>query len=240
MVMRKRGLSHLEVIFSVIIFMGAVGTALFFFDPATSYRLGEPSYKYIVKAIEDNLTTNVTIFGVETDSDKVNNITVNMKLKEGNDKKLGVKIKKNLDDNTLISYKVDNFDQGKISWNSNDKFVYVLVSDDFELSGINSLTGSNGKTTITSVYTKKVISEKRANGLKANYGTNYFALRKFFGIGENVNFGFEIGFSNTRQDIKTTSRTPSDKVNIISNTKRVEILNKDGKFEFASFNVRVW
>lgn len=237
--MRKRGLSHLEVIFSFIIFMGAVGTALFFFDPASSYRLGEPSYKYIVKTIEDNLTTNVTIFGVESDSNNANSIIVNMKLKEGNDKKLGVKITKSLDDPSSINYHIDDFNLGKITWKSQDKFVYVLVSDDFDLID-NSLSGSIKDAKIISVLAKKVKSEKRANGLKANYENNYFALRKFFGIGENVNFDFGIDFSSNRQDIESTGRVPSERVNIISTTKRAEILNNEGKFEFATLNVKVW
>lgn len=236
--MEKRGLSHLEVIFSVIIFVSAVSVALFFFDPASSYNSGEPSYDYIAKAIEENLTINVTIYGVEEikDNGKLNKITINKKLKEGAVQKLGIVIV-NEKGEKIRDYDVVDEDLGTISWNSQKNFVYVIVGEDLLLTG-STIPGNPQDAkiaSVSSVYTKKVISETRAKSLKANYVGNYYALKKFFGISDNINLGFEL------MGIKA-ERTPlPQQVSIISKTKRVEVLKEnDNKFEFGTLRVKIW
>ncbi|MEK6933480.1 MAG: hypothetical protein AABW75_01230 [Nanoarchaeota archaeon] len=235
--MKKRGLSHLEVILSVILFIGAVGVAFFFFDPASSYRFGEPSYNYIVNAIEYNITTNVTIFVIKPNSqnNQQNVVTLGINLENGN---MGLII---IDpENNRNNYDVVQADIGKIRWESN-KFVFIHVSDDFPLVDSNIGSVSDAEATIASINTKKVISEKRAKALEADYDkgyNNYNILKRFFGISDNVNFGFSL------DTIKTNTEPPNG-LNVYSNLKRVEILkdnmpNNDPNYVFGNLGVRIW
>src|SRR3989344_368110 len=172
MIKRKRGLSHLEVILSVILFIGAVGVAFFFFDPASSYKFGEPSYNYIVNAIEDNITTNVTIFGIKPNSksDEQNVATLGIELKDG---KMGLIIIDSEDNGDKIDYDVDDLETGKIRWKS-DKFVFIHASDDLPLNSKEiGNDGQEGDAIIATVNTKKVISEKRAKSLLIDYNKGY-------------------------------------------------------------------
>ena len=240
MIKRKRGLSHLEVILSVILFIGAVGVAFFFFDPASSYKFGEPSYNYIVNAIEDNITTNVTIFGIKPNSksDEQNVATLGIELKDG---KMGLIIIDSEDNGDKIDYDVDQANIGKIKWKS-DNFVFIHASDDFPLSDNTPGNDPEVEATIVSVYTKKVISEKRAKSLLIDYNkgyNNYYIIKRFFGISDNVNFGFNLNGMETNIE-------PPNGMNVISNVKRVEILKEyqnggdNPNYIFGILSVRIW
>ncbi len=233
MIKRKRGLSHLEVILSVILFIGAVGVAFFFFDPASSYKFGEPSYNYIVNAIEYNITTNVTIFGIlPKEKGKQNAATLGIELEEG---KMGLIIIDSGGNGDKIDYDVVQANIGKIKWKS-DNFVFIHASDDFPLNDNTLGNDPEVEATIVSVYTKKVISEKRAKALEADYDrgyNNYNILKRFFGISDNVNFGFSL-------DTIETDTKPPNGLNVYSNLKRVEILKEDNTFGFGTLSVRIW
>jgi len=58
----KRGISHIEMILSFVIFVSAVGLALYFFSPTDSSRLVESTLGYSLREIGQN--TSVTLEGV--------------------------------------------------------------------------------------------------------------------------------------------------------------------------------
>ena len=60
----KRGISHIEVVLSFLIFAVAVGFALFFFSPANSTRLIETTLDYTFREISDRTGTTLEIYSV--------------------------------------------------------------------------------------------------------------------------------------------------------------------------------
>src|SRR3972149_179481 len=63
--MNKRSASHVEMVFSFILFVAAIGFALYFFRPTDSSRLVETSFDYLFREIEKNVSTEVFIFSAK-------------------------------------------------------------------------------------------------------------------------------------------------------------------------------
>src|SRR3989344_2949597 len=62
--MNKKGMSHVEIILSFVIFITAVGFALYFFNPGDSDRLVESSLTYAFTEISENTSLEIKIFTV--------------------------------------------------------------------------------------------------------------------------------------------------------------------------------
>ena len=65
--MKKRGLSHIEVLFSFLIFVGFVMLALYFFSPFRSGRLVDTSLDYAMREVKKNVFVEVESFSYKLD-----------------------------------------------------------------------------------------------------------------------------------------------------------------------------
>src|SRR3989344_6495957 len=69
--MKKRGITHVEIIFSFILFAAAIGFALYFFRPVGTDRLVDSSLAYSFKEIFDKTNTEIDSFAI-----KINNWSI--------------------------------------------------------------------------------------------------------------------------------------------------------------------
>ena len=76
--MEKRGIGHLEVILSFIIFIAAVGFALYFFSPTNGNRLGDSSLTYTLDEVEKNASSDILIYSVKVNNSAPSYISVNL------------------------------------------------------------------------------------------------------------------------------------------------------------------
>src|SRR3989338_3122764 len=67
--MERRGISHIEVILSFILFVSAIGVALYFFSPFDSARLVKSSQEYAYREIVKNSSTNVEVYSVQVNNE---------------------------------------------------------------------------------------------------------------------------------------------------------------------------
>ncbi len=252
--MKKRGLSHIEVILSFIIFIGAVGFALYFFSPTNSSRLVDTSLDYVNREISKNITVNLKTYSISINNsgNQVNDahvLAVNISgiCENANGIVKAVNLsgynfssgvgngnnKCNSQHEDIVLIKNEN-------WAAED-FVYLKLSEDFDESSGN--VGGDPRPNpdfykLSTVNSEDLFSEKRILNLNKTYYEDYYGLKKQFNLPGRVNFGFSFSFTND-DEIKVENPVPSG-LEVFSKVDRVEVLRKNGKVEYADFTMKVW
>lgn len=234
--MQKRGISHVEVIISFVLFVTAIGFGLYFFNTGDSTRLVDSVMAYSFREIEQNTTSQVEIFSVKINKNLVSSGAIGMNF-DGVDGNVRAQ---NYDGDSLNSFRAGNLVYvASQSWANND-FIYVIFSDEFENGA--SLSGESNPALyeIGSSEVKKVISEKKFIELKKAYDLDYTGLKDQdnFNIPKRADFGFSIVFDDGRK-ISAEKEIPSG-FDVFSENKRVEVLREDGSIVFADLVVKVW
>lgn len=249
----KRGISHVEMILSFIIFVAAVGFALYFFSPLNSTRLIESSLTYGFREISNNVSISIETFSVviinEDDvlekppHNNVIGIVINGTEKNEN---LNVRVE-NLSGNVLpskigpgFSREKDTIYVGNISGLGDNEFVFIKLSEDYEPheSPLGNPPIRPYLYEIASWDSDVVISEKRFLALQQSYLINYTGLKKEFNLPNRVNFGFSLVFSG--EDAIVAERTIPGGLEVFSEIKRVKVLREIGNIEFADLTFKVW
>jgi|WetSurMetagenome_2_1015567.scaffolds.fasta_scaffold111045_3 hypothetical protein len=237
--MTKRGSSHVEMIFSFILFVGAIGFALYFFSPTNNSRLVQTSFDYLFRETESNASVEIFIF-----SAKINNSAIPIGLQivgfnvSGSNPNYGAFV---FDENgnNLSTKKIGNEEVYAQSTNwKTMSFVSIALAEEFNDSLALGGTINESYYTISSSLKKKVLSERRILKLNDTYYTNYTSLKEQFNIPGRVNFGFSLTFSDG-SSITAQKEIPQS-LEVFVNEKRIEVLRSNGRIEFANLVVKVW
>lgn len=245
--MKKRGISHIEVMLSFIIFAGFVIFALYFFSPfKQNNKIIEASLNYVFKEIEKNISAEVESFSVAMDLSrdsskivkKIRLPNVEMsKIIAGSNRQGSIIPAKREGSSDNIIFESNNLHEGDL----NNGFAYFRFSEDFELNDFSStlidpLTEDEYQ---ISYYEKNILfSEKRIIKLNETYYNGYELLRERFNLPKRVNFGFrfELDTGNIIEAQKEMPKSGS----IYSDSKRIEIIKINGEKEFANLIVNIW
>ena len=258
--MEKRGISHVEVMLSFLIFMGFVIFALYFFSPFNTNRVVESALDYAFREIKQEASVKIESYSVRMDvsnRDPTNHImyiTINS-INDPNPANL-LKVRVHKSDGFVIKAKrVGNdiyFDAQQISMVGGDTakiFATFSFSEDFESydDGIMPNELVPQLVQIASSNTITVLSEKRIGNLANDYKSDYDNLKKKFNLPNRVNFGFKLDFDNGDvEDVIAGEVSGIPKgVEVFSRRERVEVLRKSlgnsgGNIEFADLVVRIW
>ena len=243
--MNKRGISHIEVMLSFLIFAGFVIFALYIFNPfQQASRLVNSSLDYAIREIINNATTNIEIFSVYMDVSERGNVKkikiagVDSKKNAVVENRHGIIVPSRRDgvsDNT-------DFDSSFVHDGDPTKgFATFKFSYDFSAG---TLTGGGGgqldedKYKIGSYNKMELLSEKKIKELNNSYYTDYSGLKRGFNLPERVDFSFMLQF-DSNDFIEAQKKVP-DGVELFSDIKRVEVLRTNGDIKFANLIVRVW
>jgi|SRR3989339_430202 len=238
--MEKRGIGHIEVILSFILFIGAVGFAVYYFVPEGT-RYGDVSEDKVMESIVQNISVEVISYSMYVNGSEV--IGSNL---------LGVVISEpgNLNPVASSVQGINNFDVVKTAdgfclrrlltnWPTRD-FVYLKLSEDFTVftSPDCSLASYNpGYYTLASRDSEKIASEKRIKKLNESYNIDYESLKKYFGIKSSNDFGFSFVFANG-QKIEAQKDIPSG-LEIYSANQKIKVI-RNNTIEYGYLAVKVW
>ncbi|MBU0466598.1 MAG: hypothetical protein KJ718_05445 [Nanoarchaeota archaeon] len=234
----KRGLGHVEVILSFVLFIVAVGFALYFFNPAGGDRLVESSLTYAFREISQNTSVGVETFSVVINNSEIPTST-NMIVLEfsGIEGKTRVET---YDGDVLESLHEDEFIYvSSGDWNS-IAFVFVMFGEEFEETDGLSGTHDANYYEVGSSNLKEVISEKRFLVLNQTYYKDYLTLKgeEQFNLPDMANFGFSLVFDEN--DFIIAEKEIPAGLEVFSETERVEVLRDNGNIIFADLIVKVW
>ncbi len=224
----KRGSSHVEIILSFVVFSVALLFALYFFRPVGSERLIESSLTYVFREIEKNTSTSLETYSVKIKEGAGEIVSVNT-----GSNKTGARVT-DAYGNVLSSY----LSEGKVNIDvEENEFLIIFLSDEFE-TGDPIENGDEVNYEISSSKVEKLVSEKKLESLKVNYGSNYQGIRQQFNIPNRVNFGFSLIFDDGSVII-AGEESPIG-FEVFGESKRIEVLRENGLREFAKISVRVW
>jgi len=247
--MKKRGIGHLEVILSFIIFIGAVSFALYFFSPTHTTRMQDSSISYAIDSIERNISSEVVIYSV-----RVNNLGSRI---NGDKKFVAVNFSelssnKNVrvvnDSGAALPSRRDSVANGIVYFNNSlsnwpaSSLVRVFVNENYvPYAPVPSIISPNVNTSfydISSVIRKEVFLENAALNLNRSYWQNYTLLKGLLNLPNREDFGFTIEFSNGDKII--SKKEVPNGLDVFSDVKRIEILRNNGEIDSANLVVQIW
>ncbi len=261
--MNSRGISHIEVILSFLIFIGFVIFALYFFSPFENSRLVESSLSYALSEVIKNTSIEVDSYSIKLDKETRKNIgkIIEVEIKGVNDNKnvrvesyIGevVPSRRETGNKDIVRIKLDDKLYG---FNGDDGFAIIKFSEDIsaykspgELDGP-ILIPEDGKRLYEAGASNKIelISEKRINDLKVIYEKStedYRKIKKKFNLPNGVNFGFSLIFDDGKK-IETNEDIPNG-IKVDANSKRMELLeknseeNKNDRIVLGDLTVKIW
>lgn len=227
--MEKRGLTHIEMILSFVIFIGFLVLALYFFNPLKADRLLSSSVYYAEDEIIDRLSINIESYSVVLEESGGGALRIPIENPNG----WNVRVETN-NGTSLAS----EYDEDEVIFDNpgGNNFVKIMFAEDFPAG---SVSGSVGEVehTIASFDEREVLSEKRALELNESYYSSYVELKQEFNLPGRIDFSFQIIFDGG--EISAQREIP-DGLDVFARDKRVEIIRQDGSIEFADLNVKVW
>jgi len=237
--MEKRGISHIDVVLSFVIFIVAVGFALFFFNPGDNTRLIDTTLDYSFREISQNTSTEIETYSVILDNslmiaDSAGTIAINF---SGT---TGMTRVESYDGLVLESTNDGSFVyvNSPSGW-ANIDFIFVEFGDEFNESSVFGPHDTNYYE-IGSSNVRKVISESELLDLNSSYYNDYRGLKsqKNFNLPGRINFGFSLIFDDGSLII--AERVIPAGLEVFSRTERVEVLRVNGETQYADLMVKLW
>jgi hypothetical protein len=236
--MNKRGISHVEMILSFVLFAGAIAFALYFFTPSDSNRLIDSSLTYSFREIDQNTSIGLSVFSVTINQSLILNNTISINISGVNESWIS---KVQMRDGALLSsYRQGDFIHinDPVGWIGTD---FITVSFSGEFIGGSPLSGdfSDDSFELGGSTSEKIVSELRFLDLNKSYSQDYIGLKEEFNLPYRVNFGFSLVFNDGK--IIETNRLVPDGLEVFSREKRVKVIrDQTGEIEFADLTVLVW
>jgi hypothetical protein len=227
--MGKRGLTHIEMVMSFVIFVGFLVMALYFFNPIKVDRLLSSSAYYAEDEIIKRLNTEVESYSV------VLLEPINRGVSEVEISNNGKKVRAEYYNGTRMDA---SYIDGRVVFNNpgGRDFIRIMFSDDFEESQIQRGVQASHK--IASFDKRNVLSERKALELNASYHDSYHDLKREFNLPGRIDFSFSIKFNDL--EINAEREIPQD-IEVFVRERRVEIIRaSDGRMDFADLVVKIW
>ncbi len=258
--MKKRGMSHIEIILSFIIFIAAVTGIFYFFNPASDVGLIQSTLLSLSDSVTEQGSTELTRYVIsftkanaDQESEK-NDLAIGVgedfpggSIPENADV-LATDLKSNKQLKWDISTKdgkrdtinIDNTDELGTPGKQGEKLLlYIYISEGIDGSltrQTEGITASNKGYAILSSFTRNILSEKKISEIPEDAEL----IRKRFNIPATLNFEFELKLEGRTIRRTTSLLLPDASDEVFIETKRVEALREDGKIEFADLIVKTW
>lgn len=241
--MKKRGIGHIEVILSFILFIGAVGFAIFYFVPQ-GVRYGDISEDKIAESIIQNISADVISYSIYINATSIG----------------GSKLEITLPDSSNMNFVVESVFDGPLetiktatgkfcikktpAWSSahspNKDFLYVKFSEDFDAStssGCSSPSSDPSYFNVASSDIEKIPSDKKILKLNESYHSDYQMVKDYFGVKAVNDFGFTFIFSN--QEIVDAQRDIPEGLEVYSSSQKIKVI-RNNEIEYGELTVRAW
>lgn len=246
MSMKKRGLSHVEIILSFVLFVAAVSAGFYFLNPGNAKRIADSSLEYAFREIVKNSTINVASFGVKINNEAILEdesqnqqmievISVNLS-RQFNDVKSRVSV---FNGEVLASKLEDNIlyiKAGSDGW-SGIEFINVFLSDEFIDDEIPSAEHIERYYELASVQNQEVISEAKFSRLVEFYNSDYYGFKKEFNLPDRVNIGFLMKIDD--MEIAAQREIP-EKTEVFSGSKNFLVLKQNEEQSLGTLIISVW
>jgi len=235
----KRGVGHIEIIISFLIFTAFVLFILFFFRPTDTNRLINTSIDYVFLELKRNASVDIEQYSFKINTELADEqiaISISDIPQESKSRA------EDINGEVLESKRLGN----KVIVDIGEKdFITLLFSEDFyEENTLQDTPFIEGSYTPGVVFKDSLMSEKRLRGVIEYYNgidANYLELKKDFNLPDRVNFGISLILEGdeVEEEIKTL-KLPPEGLEVFTEKRRTQILMEDGKREFVDIEVTIW
>lgn len=237
--MQKRGVSHIEVILSFVLFITAVAFIIAVFNPVSSGTDNSGQLSQAITILQKNVSVKLVEIALKLNI-STNNITFlvqNFNFEDVNASAVDYL------GNRLKTYNMNSLD---VCIESNSvgpipSFVYIRASRDILLNTSNSDACSTINETyyeISSINERQVVSELKLIDINKTYYSGYSDFKNNLGLNSIQNFNFEVDFPDGYVVEGNRTITPHSEVKSV--TKQIEIVRKNGEIQFANLIVKIW
>jgi|SRR3989344_3410847 len=235
----KRGVGHIEIIISFLIFTAFVLFILFFFRPTDTNRLINTSIDYVFLELKRNASVDIEQYSFKINTELADEqiaISISDIPQESKSRA------EDINGEVLESKRLGN----KVIVDIGEKdFITLLFSEDFyEENTLQDTPFIEGSYTPGVVFKDSLMSEKRLRGVIEYYNgidANYLELKKDFNLPDRINFGISLILEGdeVEEEIKTL-KLPPEGLEVFTEKRRTQILMEDGKREFVDIEVTIW
>ncbi len=244
---KKRGISHVEVVLSFIIFISFLTFLFLFFNPIKTIKNNPLFLDVVEREIKKNVSTNFSILTLKLDDPPSSNNPPKLCFYFTYDSDLGnVTVKKMIQDNyeEVQAYSKDiGNGRKKIYINdANNNFFYLYFSPSFnenEFAGVNCLKYKKEEYSLGLLRSYVAESYDKLIELNNTYYRNYNELKNLFKIPNSIDFSFSVRDS-LGNNIISARKEIKRKTNVFSKDSNIKILYNNGTIKYAILNVQVW
>ena len=227
--MEKKGLGHVEVIASFVLFLTGMGFVLYYFMPLISYNSDNDMnvMDNVIKMTE----SKVSVYSVIVNGGNSNDI-ISIRINESGNFAV-------FDDSGILqSQRVGEVIYVKGSWTDKKK-ISITFSEDLpdSSSEIGIVKENDELYKLGAVQNLNLISEKKVNEMNVSYYENYNYIAEKLELGKMNNFNLIFDVSGRKVNMK--KEIPYG-LEIESSEKNVLVLTEYGKMEYGKIEVDEW
>ena len=222
---KKRGATHIEVIFSSIIFISFVLFLLVYIRPFQTDTITDSIILKIKDSFEKN--NSVSLERIFVKSIDVGCINLNLS-------GLGFSGGSHVELADSLTTADSHFNNAVVYFNatSNNQSFYVYISEEFPSSG--STCSQPKKNYVTgSSESRKVLSNTSLTNFKARYDSDYENLKLDLKIPTSVDFGIS-------SESYVLEKNIPEGTNVIAKTFNYKILHSNGTLQHKEFTIKIW
>ncbi len=234
---KKRGISHIEVIISFIIFVGFLVFFIYFLNPFEIKKLDEVLIDSLEREIRMNLSTNVTYFSIYVPDGNINTDTSDYDC---------FAIEKIYPSRVIV--KDENGDNipatisgGKLYIGALEGFYEIYFSENlqevsYSLGDCKLLSEESYDTGL--IVKKRFVSLRKAQNLFDAYIEDYESTKNNLNLPAKNNFAFIL--RTLDEELVKADKQKSEQISVLARDIPVEIIKQDAEILQGILNIQVW
>jgi len=229
----RKGISHIEIILSFVIFAGFLIFLLAIFNPFRSYNPSSVYLNILERGIINNISSKVDFFTLRLNKNIPNcfYFSYDMGLKNVS--------AKDKDYNKVEAKSILAGDKKQITVNGVGDFYYIYGYEGFEEDNINQVCKELKKVddyTIGLSRTYDMVSFTKLLAFQERYNSDYTGLKKELETTQDFSFNVKDSLGNV--SLSVTKNVP--KTNVFSMNAPIQIVYNNGSFKYAILNIQTW
>lgn len=234
----RRGIGHVEIILSFVIFIGFLIFLLVVFGPFKSAGVEEVYLDTLERGIKENTSIEVKFFSISLSHEQENCFCF--------DYNFDNVVVKNERDAFIEAFSKGGGNSRKICINGGGKFFYVYSSEefveqkfDYNEEDCSQLTEGNYVFGLFSRY--YFVSNNKLRKLHKNSKEDYEKTKEGLGLPSSKDFSFNVRETEFgEENILNDTREQPKGVRVSARDIPMQIIYKDGNLKYAIMNIRVW
>lgn len=246
MLLKKRGMSHVEIILSFVLFIAAVSAGFYFLNPGNAKRIADSSLEYAFREIIKNSSVEVVNFGIKINNEAILEdesqnqqmievISINLS-RQFTDAKSRVSVLNGEILASKLEGSILNIKAASGGW-SGIEFINVVLSEEFIDDEIPSAELIERYYDLASVQNQEVISEAKFSRLVEFYNSDYYEFKKEFNLPDRANIGFSMKIDD--REIAARREIP-EKTEVFSGSKDFIVLKQNEEQSSGTLIISVW